>query len=178
MLSPSHSKRSKLERRAKRTPASKGMPTLTSEYNAADDLVEQVYVDIANGGARSQIIKKLMEGVYKNQKKKYAARTAACYYNAALDRFAVDTDIEMEKLRNLFYGRYEGILEECIKTGDMYNARCTLDSMAKIFLGVDKKENKIEINNNAEGITIKFGFSNDKEEDNAQEAEYEEVNGD
>ena len=174
MLSPSHSKRSKLERRAKRTPASKGMPTLTSEYNAADDLVEQVYVDIANGGARSQIIKKLMEGVYKNQKKRYAARTAAYYYNAALDRFAVDTDIEMEKLRNLFYGRYEGILEECIKTGDMYNARCTLDSMAKIFLGIDKKENNIQINTNGDSkIVVTFGFNENKSEDDSEIMEAE-----
>lgn len=174
MLSPSHSKRSKLERRAKRTPASKGMPTLTSEYNAADDLVEQVYVDIANGGARSQIIKKLMEGVYKNQKKRYAARTAAYYYNAALDRFAVDTDIEMEKLRNLFYGRYEGILEECIKTGDMYNARCTLDSMAKIFLGIDKKQNNIQINTNGDSkIVVTFGFNENKSEDDSEIMEAE-----
>lgn len=174
MLSPSHSKRSKLERRAKRTPASKGMPTLTSEYNAADDLVEQVYVDIANGGARSQIIKKLMEGVYKNQKMKYAARTAATYYNAALDRFAVDTDIEMEKLRNIFYGRYEGILEECIKTGDMYNARCTLDSMAKIFLGIDKKQNNIQINTNGDSkIVVTFGFNENKSEDDSEIMEAE-----
>ncbi len=173
MLSPSHSLRSKRDRKASRNPANNGtMPTYTEKYNASDYLVEQVYVDIANGVARSQVIKKLMDGLYDRQKQKYAARTAAYYYTAALDRFAVDTDIEMEKLRNIFYGRYEGIFEQCIKDGDMYNARCTLDSMAKIFLGVDKKENKVEIKTDGEGITIRFGFNDDKKEEaEVQDAE-------
>lgn len=161
MLAKTHGNKSKSVRKAKRTPTSKGMPTLTDKYNKADNLVSLVYVDIANGVSRSDVIEKITKGVYEGMERPLAARTAASYYNAALDRFAVDTDIEMEKLRDMFYGRYETILADCMARGDMFNARTTLDSMAKIFLGVRDKETNIQINSDKEnGITINFGFNN------------------
>lgn len=168
MLSPSHSNPSKKGRKARKSPASMGVPTLTNKYNKADHLVGLVYVDISNGVSRSDIIEKITKGVYEGMVKPLAARQAAYYYNAALDRFAVDTDIEAEKLRQMFYGRYETILAECMKSGDMYNARATLDSMAKIFLGIDKQQNNIQINNNSDGITIKFGFQANEETNEAE----------
>jgi hypothetical protein len=168
MLSKSHGKKSAKERKAKRTPASNGsFPTLTESYNKSDNLVGLVYADIANGVSRSDVIEKIKLGAYEGMERGYAARTAAYYYNAALDRFAVDTDIEAEKLRKMFYGRYEAILEQCIKNGDMYNARATLDSMAKIF-GIEKKtpDTAIMINSDKEnGVTVNFGFS-DKNDEN------------
>lgn len=161
MLAKTHGNKSKSVRKAKRTPTSNGMPTLTDKYNKADNLVSLVYVDIANGVSRSDVIEKITKGVYEGMERPLAARTAAYYYNAALDRFAVDTDIEMEKLRDMFYGRYETILADCMARGDMFNARATLDSMAKIFLGVRDKETNIQINSDKEnGITINFGFNN------------------
>lgn len=157
MLAKSHGNKSKADRKAKKTPAAKGMPTLTDAYNKADDLVELVYCDIANGISRSVIIDKIMKGLYDNKPLK--ARQSAEYYNRALDRFAVDTDIEAERLRDMFYGRYEALLEEAVKKGDIYNARGILDSMAKIFLGVDKQQTNILINSDKEGgVTVNFGF--------------------
>lgn len=161
MLAVSHKNPSKAKRKAKKTPTKNGMPTLTDAYNKADDLVELVYVDIANGVSRSNVIDKLQKGLYHNQP--YKARQAAYYYDAALSRFAVDCDVEDKKLRDMFYGRYEAILEQCIKNGDMYNARATLDSMAKIFLGVKDNQTNIQLNNNKEGIIINFGFDNNNE---------------
>lgn len=167
MLSPSHSKQSKMERKAKRTPTKNGMPTLTDAYNKADDLVSQCYVDIANGVSRSVVIDKIVKGAYKGMERPLAPRTAANYYNAALDRFAVDTDIEAEKLRKMFYGRYESLLEDAIAKGDIYNARGILDSMSRIF-GVERKtpETAIQINNNKDGITVNFGFGKEEETNN------------
>lgn len=164
MLAVSHKNPSKAKRKAKKTPTKNGMPTLTDAYNKADDLVELVYVDIANGVSRSNVIDKLQKGLYHNQP--YKARQAAYYYDAALSRFAVDCDVEDKKLRDMFYGRYEAILEQCIKNGDMYNARATLDSMAKIF-GIERKEPQtaIQINNNTDGISINFGFGTNQEEE-------------
>ena len=167
MLAKSHGEKSKKMRKAKKTPTTKGMPTLTEDYNKADDLVSLVYVDICNGVSRSDVLQKLQLGEYGN--KPYKPRQSAYYYNAALDRFAVDTDIEMEKLKDVFYSRYETILAECMKRNDLFNARATLDSMAKIFLGMDKQQNNIQINNNKEGITIKFGFSKDDEDEKTDE---------
>lgn len=162
MLSPSHSLRSKKDRKAKKTPTRNGMPTLTEAYNKADDLVSLVYVDIANGVSRSDCLDKLKQGLYGN--KPYKARQAALYYNAALDRFAVDTDIEAEKLRKMFYGRYEALLEEAVRKGDIFNARGILDSMSRIF-GVERKEPKtaIQINSSKEGVVVNFGFQNNEE---------------
>lgn len=162
-IAKSHSNKSKSERKAKRTPASKGMPTLTDKYNKADDLVSQCYCDIANGVSRSQVIEKITKGIYEGMDRPLAARTAANYYNAALDRFAVDTDIEAERLRKMFYGRYESLLEDAVNKGDIYNARGILDSMCRIF-GIEKKDVPV-VNLNTNGdIKISFGF--DKKDDN------------
>lgn len=168
MLAKSHSNQSKRGRKAKKNPPSaSGVPTLTENYNKADDLVSLVYVDIANGVSRSDVIEKITKGVYNGMERPLAARTAANYYNAALDRFAVDCDIEAERLRNLFYGRYESLLADAIEKGDIYNARGILDSMSRIF-GVERKtpETAIQINNNKDGITVNFGFAKEEETNN------------
>lgn len=166
MLAKSHGKKSAKDRKAKKLPTYAGGSTPTESYTKADDLVSLVYVDIANGISRSDVLQKLQLGEYGN--KPYKARQAAFYYDAALDRFAEDTDVEMEKLRNIFYTRYESILQQCIENGDMYNARATLDSMCRIF-GVEQKtpQNAIQINSDKEnGITINFGFDNIEEKTN------------
>lgn len=169
-LAKSHGDSSKRARVAKRIPTAKGKsPARTTEvYNKADALVTLVYCDIANGVSRSQVIDKITQGAYEGMERPFAARTAANYYNAALDRFAVDCDVEAEKLRNMFYGRYEALLEEAVKKGDLYNARGILDSMSRIF-GVERKmpDTAIQINSGKEnGVTINFGFANKEEEEN------------
>lgn len=164
MLAKSHSNPDARKRRAKRTPATKGCPTLTEKYNKTDETVTLVYVDIANGVSRSDCLQKLQEGMYGN--KPIKARHAASYYNAALDRFAEDRNIEAEKLRDMFFGRYESLLADAVKKGDLYNARGILDSMSRIF-GVERKDapqTAIQINNNKEGITVNFGFDDDNDE--------------
>jgi hypothetical protein len=104
-------------------------------------------------------------------------RTANEYYNCALDRMHFNTDIEHARLKDIFYNRYESLLETAIKKGDVFNAKGVLDSMAKIFLGMDKQQNNIQINNNKDGITIHFGFTKDEDnEDKEEEQEYEEIN--
>lgn len=161
MLAKSHGDSSKKVRVAKRIPTSKGkVPIKTDSYNAADELVSLVYCDIANGVSRSQVIEKITKGAYEGMARPLAPRTAAYYYNAALDRFATDCDVEAERLRNLFYGRYETLLEEAVKKGDIYNARGILDSMSRIF-GVERKtpDTAIMINSDKEGgVTVNFGF--------------------
>lgn len=132
------------------------------KYQEVENVLDQVYVDICNGVSRFDCMQKLQKGVYG---KELTKRNAYEYYNAAFDRLAVNSDIEAEKLRSLLYSRYETLLEECVEKGDMYNARGVLDSMAKIFLGVDKPQTAIQINSDKEnGITVNFGFSKNDEE--------------
>ena len=138
-------------------------------FNKTDDILDEVYVDICNGVSRSDITQKLINGMYDNQsgqQKKMTYRTANEYYNCALDRMHFNTDIEHQRLKDVFYNRYESLLETAIRKDDIYNAKGILDSMAKIFLGLDKQQNNIQINNNTDGIVIKFGFDKKEEETN------------
>ena len=165
-LSPTHSRASKKNRKMLMDEGRPIQNRLLQEekYSKSDELVELVYVDIANGASRSDCIQKLKEGTYGN--KPYSPRQSQYYYNAALDRFAVDTDIEAEKLRNVFYGRYESLLNDAIEKGDIYNARGILDSMARIF-GVEKKmpQNAIQIQGGDEKIVINFGLDESNVQD-------------
>lgn len=149
-------------------------------FNNTDDIIDYVYVDLCNGVSRSDITQKLMKGVYEPQKRGMTYRTAQEYYNTALDRMHFNTDIEHQRLKDVFFSRYESLLETAIKKGDVYNAKGVLDSMAKIFLADDiknKSNANVEINTSGNGqVTIKFGF---KKDEDGEEQEYEEVtNGD
>lgn len=164
-LSPTHSRASKKNR--KMIDNGKPIQNVMSQelqYSKSDALVEKCYVDIANGASRSDVIQKLCDGIYTDFK--YSRRQAQNYYNAALDRFAIDTDIEAEKLRNVFYGRYESLLNDAIEKGDIYNARGILDSMSRIF-GVEKKmpQNAIQIQGGDEKIVINFGLDGSNVQD-------------
>ena len=51
-----------------------------------------------------------------------------------------------------------------MKRGDVFNARATLDSISKIFLGVKDNQTNIQVNSDKEGgITINFGFQNNND---------------
>lgn len=142
-------------------------------FNNADDILDLVYCDICNGVSRSDITQKLTKGFYEPQKRAMSYRQAQEYYNCALDRMHYNTDVEHARLKDIFYSRYETLLEAAIKKGDVFNARGVLDSMAKIFLGMDKQQNNIQINNNKDGITIHFGFTKDEDNNDTEEQEAE-----
>lgn len=143
-------------------------------FNTADDILDEVYVDICNGVSRSDITQKLMKRMYTPQKREMTYRQAQEYYNCALDRMHYNTDLEHAELKDIFYNRYEALLETAVKKGDIFNAKGILDSMAKIFLGMDKHQNNIQINNNKEGVVIRFGFA--KNNDDIDDAEIVETN--
>lgn len=142
-------------------------------FNNTDDVLDLVYCDIANGVSRSDITQKLMKGFYEPQKRGMTYRTAQEYYNCALDRMHYNTDVEHAELKDIFYTRYESLLETAIKKGDIFNAKGILDSMSKIFLGGDATKNKIEINSKDGQVVIKFGFGDD--DDKVEDQDFEEV---
>ena len=169
-ISKRHSNKTKADRQPMtniHTPLIMKVQQHPKEFNRTDLIVDDVYADIANGMSKSEILKKLMFGLYPDQQgKEMKRRNAQDYYNGALDRLAIDTDIEAERLRNVFFGRYEALLEEAVKKGDLYNARGILDSMSRIF-GVERKgpDTAIMINSDKEGgVTVNFGFDK-KDED-------------
>lgn len=134
-------------------------------FNNADDILDEVYCDICNGVSRSDITQKLMKGFYEPQKRGMTYRTANEYYNCALDRMHYNTDVEHARLKDIFYNRYESLLEAAVKKNDIYNARAVLDSMAKIFLGMDKQQQNILINGGEDKIVINFGLDGSNVQD-------------
>lgn len=162
-LSADHALPSKLERykRAERS----GDRAEAALFNRVDAVIDDVYEDLCNGMSRTDIIKKLSNGDYKDQKRGLSPRTSSEYFNVALDRMHFNTDIRHEQLKDLFYHRFENILKRALKKDDLTNARQILDSMARIFLGEDAAKNKIEINSNDGKVVIKFGFNDDNNDD-------------
>ena len=177
MLTAAHSlPRAKDRKAVKQLCNYKGKMAMVSkndkDFMKTDVTIDKVYADIAVGAGKSAVMKKIMAGEYQNNPVK--RRQAFCIYKAALDRFAIDRDEDAERLRDILYARYETILQEAMKKGDLFNARCVLDSIAKVFLGVDKKV--VNIENNADNVVVTFGFKHDdNEKDNIEEADFQEV---
>ena len=161
-LSKTHSLPSKKDRKPKPYGSTKGNVIKAKEFNEAEGIIDKLYADICNGVSKFDCLQKLESGFYG---KTVSKRMAFNYYNAAFDRLAINADVEAERLRQLLFSRYESLLEDAVTKGDIYNARGILDSMAKIFLGVDKPQTAIQINSDKEnGITVNFGFSKNDEE--------------
>ena len=159
-LAASHSLPNKKDRKA--LPNRKGDVNI-DQYERTENVINQIYCDITNAVSRSDCMEKLTLGLYGN--KPVGKRQAAFYYEAALKRFEVDTDIEAEKLRNVFYTRYESLLADAIEVGDRNAAKGILDSMAKLFLGLDQPQNAIQVNANTDGVSISFAFAEAEKED-------------
>lgn len=144
-------------------PGGRYRATHITKFYQVDEVVDHVYCDIANGVSKSDILQKLTNGLYEPQDKPLGQASADDYYNAAVERFRLDKSPDEEQMRAIFYGRYEALLEEAVKKGDIYNARAVLDSMSKIF-GIERKtpDTAIQVNTNNDSVQINFGFDNDK----------------
>ena len=89
-------------------------------------------------------------------------RNAIDYYNAAVSRFSEEKNEEAEKLKAIYFGRFETLYADAVKKGDIYNANNILQSVCRIFgLEAPKSpDTAIQINSDKEnGITINFGFN-------------------
>ena len=103
----------------------------------------------------------------KGQSKNLSYRQAQEYWNVALDRMHYNKDIELDRLRDVFYSRYESLFEEAVKNNDIYNAKSILDSMSRIF-GIEQKTpaQAIQINNGGDDkIVINFGLDGSNVQD-------------
>lgn len=173
-IAASHGYPSKKDRRKKVSFNPKyGWLHTNKEYDRVDAIIDEVYADIANGFSRSEIIAKVLEGGYTdcNIKKKDQAEA---YYETAMNRMAYDCDEKAEVLRQKFFTRYETLYKEAVDNGDVANARAVLTDMCKIFgLQVkDQAQTAIQINSSKEdGVTINFGFNDNKEEENKEAEE-------
>lgn len=163
-IAKSHGDPDKANRVAKKCTNGKGQVLAkTKVYKQADEIIDQVYCDIANGRTKTEIINMLKNGDYG---KSMQSRNARDYYNAAVSRFCDEKNEEAEKLKAIYFGRFETLYADAVKKGDIYNANNILQSVCRIFgLEAPKApDTAIQINSDKEnGITINFGFNKAEE---------------
>lgn len=163
-LSSKHLERNPEDRKPRQAISNQGKFQLRKEkeFKRVEGIINQVYVDICNGLSKSDIYDKVMNGLYEGLKNPngMSRESAYVYYKYAMERVGTDREKDENALRDMLYSRYETLLQDAIKKGDVYNARGVLDSMAKIFLP-NRPDTAIQINSDKEGgVTVNFGFSN------------------
>lgn len=167
-LSSKHLARNPEDRKPRQAISNQGKFQLRKEkeFKRVEGIINQIYVDICNGVSKTDIYDKVMNGIYEGLKKpKMSKETACLYYKYAMERVGTDREKDENALRDMLYSRYETLLQDAVKKGDMYNARGILDSMAKIFLP-KQPETAIQINSDKEGgVTVNFGFSSENASD-------------
>ena len=129
-----------------------------------DEIISDIYVDMANGYTSSDILEKLTKGMYEGQKKPLGVRTAQEYIAAARDRMHYDFEAQCKVLREDLYNKLISVYADAIQNNDRYNALIAVDKIMKLT-GVGQPQNNIQVNANKEGIKISFGFNKDEDEE-------------
>lgn len=151
-LAASHSDPNPFNRKPK-----KGGKNRVQLYKQVDELVDLLYYDICNGLSRSEIIQKLMQGLYDGHKAK-SHQQAYNYLEAAENRVAFNKMENEQALKATLYTRYEALLEQAIKDGDNFLGKSILDSMSRLCIS-NTPNTAVQINSGNEKLEVKFGFS-------------------
>lgn len=150
-----------------RLAASKGKCGTSKErWLTADKVVTEVYVDLCNGLTKSEVLEKLMGGMYESQKNPVKIRTAQDYVAAAYQRMHYDFEAKAEEMRADLYNKLISVYADAVQKNDRYNAVQAIQTIMKLTgVALDKPQNNIQLNANKDGITINFGFKQDEETD-------------
>lgn len=145
--------------------AAKGNCVGFAKWMKADKIVDEVYVDLCNGFTKSDVVQKMVEGLYKPQAGKgIGERTAGDYLKAAMQRMAYDYEKDAEQLRADLYTKLTSVYQDAVEHNDRYNAIGALQTLMKLTgVALDKPQNNIQINANKDGININFGFKKEEE---------------
>lgn len=131
-----------------------------------DGIVSEVYVDICNGMTKSDVLEKLMSGLYEGQDKGLKLRTAQDYVAAAYKRMQYDFEAKAEEMRADLYNKLISVYADAVKANDRYNAIQAVNTIMKLTgVAQDKPQNNIQVNANKEGIKISFGFNKETDGD-------------
>lgn len=143
-------------------------PRLVKKWLAADHVVDQVYCDLVNGLAHSEIINKLKEGLYDGQTKGITYRTAKDYVDAAVTRLHYDFESQIGEIRADLYVKILSVYNDAMKNNDRYNAIGALNTLMKLTgVSMDKPQTAIQINGGGSDgkVIVNFGFSNNEREE-------------
>ena len=119
-------------------------------------LEDEVIADIVNGVAKSDILTKIQTGIYDHANPLgVSVKTSYIVYNHSLERIKIDSEDKLEEKRQVLWSRYENIYRESMESGNLMNARATLDSIAKVFGLASPEETKITL----DGAVVRFNFN-------------------
>lgn len=142
----------------------KGKQAKVKEYDDSETLIGLVVCDIVNGVQRSDIIKKLMDGMYDGQKMPYSKRSAEGYYSTAMYQIKEDREEKLDELKDKLYSQYYTLFNDAIMANNTFVAKTVLDSIAKVFIDDKKKDVSINVDKANDKVSIKFGFGGEEEE--------------
>lgn len=156
------------QRKAAKAKKSGGKKPLS--WIRADELVTEVYIDLANGFTKSEIIEKITKGLYEHQTKPLSVRSAGDYLDAAYRRMQYDFEAKAEDMRADLYSKLMTLYHDAVMANDRSNAIQVIDRIMKLTgCALEKgQQNNIQVNATKEGITINFGFKKDEETDEQQ----------
>lgn len=123
----------------------------------------QLYNDIVEGQSRLYMLRKWLAGLYGNtcgDSVDEDERLFAEAYNAAIKQLRHNLEDLDDDERAKLYARYLAVYNQAFDTGNMKEARNTLDSMVKLQ-GLSKSDNKnIKVKTDKENdvVEISFGF--------------------
>ena len=123
----------------------------------------QLYNDIVEGQSRLYMLRKWLAGLYGNtcgDSVDEDERLFAEAYNAAMKQLRHNLEDLDEDERAKLYARYLAVSNQAYDTGNLKEARNTLDSMTKLQ-GLSKSDNKnIKVKTDKENdvVEISFGF--------------------
>ena len=134
-------------------------------YKRSEALIDEIYCDICNGASRSDVLEKMMGGIYEGcREHKYGYEQAEKYWLCALQRFEYDVRLSPNEIKNVLLGKYNAVYQDAIEMGDRSAAIRCLDSLAKIAgLFDNKPTTAVQINSNDKEVTINFGLNNNDE---------------
>lgn len=123
----------------------------------------KLYNDIVEGQSRLYMLRKWLAGLYGNVMSddvEEDERLFAEAYNAAIKQLRHNLEDLDDDERAKLYARYLAVYNQAYDTGNLKEARNTLDSMTKLQ-GLSKSDNKnIKVKTDKENdvVEISFGF--------------------
>ena len=135
------------------------MNKVSQEKNAVRKqmLTAEIVADIVNGTSKYDVFEKLRLGVYEFQDHPYGQTSCYLWWNKALERLKFSNEQDVSEKRAILWNRYEEVYKESIESGNIMNARATLDSMAKTFGLQDAEKKEISVSD----FKIEFGFGDE-----------------
>lgn len=128
-------------------------------------VIESMANDAIKGMTKYQIKQKFLKGGYPNTENLSNLNVAfSRMWNDMEGYFYLDIESSKEALRGKLFQQYSDLYKQARDKEQLKTAKDVLDSIAKLTgAAAPDNQTNIQVNADKEGITINFGFNDDKE---------------